>query len=206
MPATLTLFARVESVRKLFVMSRDQILNILVVGALAVGAAFLLGRWTAQPFWVASDRQMEARLRAERFAEVWQEFVKENDGWIPSDPYRALIEGGQVGEYVAMRDLHFVRFLPPRVHPDQKENAKLPVFSVVVEEGVSAWVYHGDGSIEFFTWDSDPRPQPIDWPAVMRAAGFEEWKSVRERDEWVAKNKDRLEWDPQKRMFVKSAS
>ena len=178
-------------------------------------------------------------LMLARFEDVEQPFYKikervlqliiENDGYIPVDPYLALIQSGKIKSfYEFWIEDGVITFdmegLPVRINPDLKQNRKIILFWARVP-GEWRLVCYCDGTTEVWTksgkWievDAGERtyryvkgwkpPSDIDIRdearQLLRKAGYPDWHwhSVEEKRQWIEENKNRLIWDNTLRMYV----
>lgn len=136
-----------------------------------------------------------------RFVDLWNGYVRSHDGVIPTDPYRGLIDSGTVESYALLRGIVFEGSLPPRINPDLEQNPRRTVFFEVRNDLEEVWTVFADGTWSRVSFKDDAK-QDSDWHGALANAGYPEWKSAREKDAWIAENRDKLVWDAQKKIYV----
>lgn len=136
-----------------------------------------------------------------RFVDLWNGYVRSHDGVIPTDPYRGLIDSGTVETYAQLRGIVFEGSIPPRINPDLRQNAKRTVFFQTRDELEEVWMAFADGTWSRVSFRNVAK-QDSDWQGALAHAGYPEWKSAREKDAWIAANRDKLVWDAQKKIYV----
>jgi hypothetical protein len=141
----------------------------------------------------------------QQFVDTWNKYVVKQDGFIPVDPYRGLIESGTFETYDELRGIVFNRCLPPRINPVLARNPKRAVFWQDREDLSEVWTAYADGS-----WARIPYGRSAsnddDWCGLRAATGYPSWHTLSEKSEWVRTNKGRLVWDEMRRMYVAPAT
>jgi hypothetical protein len=132
--------------------------------------------------------------------------IAEHDGWIPPDPYMALVSSGKVESFqdlVNARIQFLMEDLPPRIQSVPSQNAKGILFVADMSYLGEVWIYHLDG-----TWSrhSDHEASGLieSWHEKFRRAGFPHWSSLKDRAAWIETHKNALVWDPNAKLYVVS--
>lgn len=128
----------------------------------------------------------------------WNKRVIENKGYIPGDPYRALVDWGVVTSYAGLRQINFVGYIPPRLNPDLSLNPKKAIFCQTRTDLKSQWVAYANGTWERLSTNSTPAEFRYD---DYVSAGYAH-VNMKERDAWIERNRARLVWDSGKRMYL----
>lgn len=136
-----------------------------------------------------------------RFVTIWNRYLQENAGFVPADPYKALVMSENIESFNAIRDIEFAPCLPVRLSEDPGKNPKEVLFWRQVP-GLGLWIGFADGT---WTEEITENHRPADilfWCRVMRRGGFPEWNGVRNKEEWLATNRNSLIWDPKNQVYV----
>jgi hypothetical protein len=139
----------------------------------------------------------------------WKAYLAAKEGYVDGDPYRGILESNPHVSFDALRDVHFVPYLPVRLNTVLSKNPKYVVFSYFPWElgGDVEWKYYADGTwskvflanrskLEAATPDGDT------WVHDFPKTGFPNWTSIEARNAWVAKNRAQIQWDTQLREYV----
>src|SRR5947208_409163 len=112
----------------------------IMLVVMLMGLSFLLGRISSSlrvtdmllPPTDASGEHWSLKQEMdgfESFVQQWNRYIETRDGFVPSDPYRALIDAGIVDSYASLRCISFEPWLPPRLNPDLSRNPRLLVLA-----------------------------------------------------------------------------
>ena len=200
--------------------------GILCCVVLIFSAGFLAARFSASPerrwLWLARPRRNPGDYEVQQMLKQFQRlvdgansYIVENDGFIPADFYRALVDSGKVGSFedFVFSDSRAARCqwwkIPPRVNPELRRNARGVLFWVFIDDVSETWACYFDGTWERETHDGRLGQMNYlqlgrKYTAAMHDAGFPSWMSVSEKREWIRENRDRLVWDDERRMYVPS--
>ena len=159
------------------------------------------------------DDDADIELQEKRFDALVQKvksYLMDNDGWLPADPYKALLLSGSVeSSQDFFPGFDIVRFeflsLPPRLNPNLALNRRAVLFWYLHRERSEKWICFMDG-----TWVREPaRSSPsydaaaqMKWRDDFHRAGYPYWKSVRDKAEWIERNRSNLVWDPELKLYV----
>ena len=211
-------------------MARAKTYSIFVFIGICVGflGGILAGRVLFQPGGETSSlmgpefmsisgyiNTMEQANKFERLVAIIKSYLIKNDGYIPSDPYRALIDSGELeafSDFFIGGDI--VRFevltLPARINPDISKNPKEILFYVERHSLGEVWICYFDGSWERESDLGTTNERGLSshgeslrrWYLKFHQAGYPYWISVSEKDKWIQKYRDNLKWDQGLRMYV----
>jgi hypothetical protein len=198
-------------------MKKAKVFVLFGVLVIACSSFWLGHHWTQvlehffPPPFISDDIDAKDRREANflAIADYWKEYLKAKDGYIDNDPYRGMLSSNSHISFDALRDVRFVPYLPIRLNTDLAQNPRYVVFSYCPSElGDDAeWKYYADGTWTKVILANRSRvdaatPDGDTWVRDFPKTGFPNWRSVEERDMWVAKNMNRLRWDEQLREYV----
>jgi hypothetical protein len=169
-------------------------------------------------FWFAYTPvydEYDIRQRAKAFDTFVQQvvnYVIENDGYVPADPYRALVESGAVSSFdefiYQMRPVTFdLDYIAVRLNSDMSSNFRGVFFYLLVEKIGEIWVCYTDG-----TWARESckisfsvppyQENMVTYRAMLTQAGYPYWHNTKTKAEWIKNNRDQLLWDPERKIYV----
>lgn len=196
--------------------------KILAIVA-GLGVALACGFWcgglstvSQTPF--RNPRDAEVREQFVRFQELCRnvgEYLVAQDGRVPADPYRALVDAEIVRYY---EDFNFsgnvVSFnalkLPCRINTDLPKNVKAPFFCVLRPDIGEVWAWYIDGSCEREsrrgTQDSGSMSSfskaELSWMRKFHEAGYPYWVSPEEKTQWCQLHCGQLKWNADEGFYV----
>jgi hypothetical protein len=181
----------------------------MIAALVAIG--IVLGRLSTEFFPIHVDRFMtnpgESEAEVVGFNGIvkkWNDYIEARDGYIPVDPYTALLDSGIATSLRALVEggIRFTRELPPRINPKLELNPKRMIFACDKPGRDEVWVYFADG-----TWAQVAQSQyaHIDgsWWTVMQGAGYPRyWPTPEDKQKWIIQNRNRLIWDSAKGIYA----
>lgn len=203
---------------------RRFVISVLVFGtaAVGVGAFFVWERFDSSMHGPLQDIEIEQEMA--RFVETKDivfELIDENDGYLPADLYRALIETHKVESYAYFSGESIVfplLRLPARVNTDLGQNRRLVLFWKSVSMGEKwlcysngTWerwgkggrrIYYRDGTCKHLKTDRLDYDFEIQAWDALKSAGYPVWRTVTEKEQWIRDNKKSLVWDETVRMYI----
>jgi hypothetical protein len=165
-------------------------------------------RWERLRTWAPFPDHLEDRSKFddqfERVRASWESYVKASDGFLPFDPYRALIDGGFLQSYMEFGDIRFDPCLPPRINPKIKLNRREVIFRETIPLLSEEWTYNADGTTERHAMSSNS--DVYHWCRLKAIAGLPSWQSAEDRSKWLEDNRQLLIWSSEKGLFVVAGS
>lgn len=176
--------------------------------------SFLAGRWSSSYRLLPSEPVLDPEGHGDglgdnfvAFVKVWNDHVASRDGFLPRDPYRGLLDSGRISQFELLRPIHFVQLLPVRLNPQLSQNPHWVIFWIRRNDLRETWNYFADG-----TWSKLPFGKRLTvqefseldldtWRQAWIDGGFPNIE-MNECDAWVAVNRDRVVWDPSRRIYV----
>ena len=150
-------------------------------------------------------------------------FIIANDGYIPADPYRGLIEAGEVESYrefmfgdhaVVFRPSH----LPVRLNIEIPLNRPLVFFWLWGPGGErwlcftngswerwgdsEKWVYGTDGTCRHVAGCQPEYDFEVEASQLLKKAGHPSWPRVDMKRRWIESNKSKLVWNAALGMYT----
>jgi len=182
--------------------------------------------------WVSHDLGVYRSVKGPRgprygqqftpLAKAFHDYLREHDGFIPADPYRALVESGKVTSFSDfLFDGHYAvpePLMPVRVNPNLEENPRFPLllwfydtwwnseFDPTMHSESYVWVAWADGTV---THERVAAGSPYieafnRWEGLYKEAGYPNLLAMpfAERAKWIADHRDQLMWDAALRIYV----
>lgn len=184
-------------------------ITALLLGALVGAAAGFLGgrevtsRSIPNPFPAGDETEVSRDVALfGAFVHSWTTYIQDHDGYIPADPYRGLIEAGITPSYADIRAIVFESSLPPRINSDLRQNPRAAVFWEVRSDLSEVWTCYANGDWERLTFQQSNQNDPYWWRHAAEKSGLPVWKSLKEKDDWIRGNRNRLFWDSQLKLYV----
>jgi hypothetical protein len=83
-----------------------------------------------------------------RVVAAWNSFIVSHDGYLPEDPYSAILGSGAAAGMKQLRWYDFGVHVPPRINSELKTNLRWHMFVLRRDDLGQCWVCYGDGSWE----------------------------------------------------------
>ena len=186
-----------------------------LVGAAGIGWFAARARYAPQTLGLmVDDGEWDRDFDSfQRLAGACRTYIVAHDGFLPADPYRALLEAGAVDAFLDFQiGQEFVSFntfeLPPRLNVEMRLNPKHELFSVYYRGPNELWIMNMDGTVERRACGVDLDVMAKNalassaWSQQFHRAGYPYWESVPDKQKWTDSNKAKLTWDPAYQMYV----